>query len=215
MSWKRLLADGGVLPQKASKTELDRLRGAIERNLRDAALPDLSADNKFGMAYEAALLTAKMAVAVAGYRVVRRRTPPRSWRSGWRWGLRPGSAPTISIVVGESATLSATSIPALPRTPRRRRFWKPRRSSGPRWKTGSRPADPIWELERLATARRRWQRFRKPLLCPSELRGHNELRAPLHFAATVAATVSAVSASRSSSVSPARSVPTRGPLVAQ
>jgi hypothetical protein len=63
------LADGGVLPQKASKTELDRLRGAIERNLRDAALPDLSADNKFGMAYEAALLTAKMAVAVAGYRV--------------------------------------------------------------------------------------------------------------------------------------------------
>lgn len=63
------MADGSILPQKASKTELDRLRGAIERNLRDAALPDLSADNKFGMAYEAALLTAKVAVAVAGYRV--------------------------------------------------------------------------------------------------------------------------------------------------
>lgn len=69
MSWKQLLAEDSVLPHQASKTELDRLRGAVERNLRDATLPALSADNKFGLAYEAALLAAKMAVGVAGYRV--------------------------------------------------------------------------------------------------------------------------------------------------
>lgn len=41
---------------------------AINRNLRDAAIPQLSADNRFGLAYEAALLLGKMAIACAGYR---------------------------------------------------------------------------------------------------------------------------------------------------
>jgi len=41
----------------------------VARNLKDAALAGLSADNKFGLAYEAALILAKMAVACAGYRV--------------------------------------------------------------------------------------------------------------------------------------------------
>ena len=69
MTWKELLAAQRVEPHATSKQELDDLRSAIRRNLRDAALPGLSADNKFGLAYEAGLLLAKMAVACAGYRV--------------------------------------------------------------------------------------------------------------------------------------------------
>ncbi len=38
-------------------------------NLRDAGLAALSADNRFGLAYEAALLAAKLAVNAASYRV--------------------------------------------------------------------------------------------------------------------------------------------------
>jgi hypothetical protein len=41
----------------------------VKRNLADAALRGLSADNRFGLAYEAALLSARMAIACAGYRI--------------------------------------------------------------------------------------------------------------------------------------------------
>lgn len=60
---------GRVEPHVTSKAELDDLRAAIERNLADAAIKELSADNRFSIAYQAALLAAKMAVACAGYRV--------------------------------------------------------------------------------------------------------------------------------------------------
>jgi len=69
MTWEKLLAANRVEAHTTSKEELDALRGAVERNLRDAAIEGLSADNKFGLAYEAALLAAKMAVSAAGYRV--------------------------------------------------------------------------------------------------------------------------------------------------
>ncbi len=69
MTWKRLQAEGRVEPHRASKQELDDLRRAIERNLQDSSLRRLSADNKFGLDYEAALLLAKMVIACAGYRV--------------------------------------------------------------------------------------------------------------------------------------------------
>ena len=42
---------------------------AVGRNLHDADLDALSADNRFGLAYEAVLLLAKMAIACAGYRI--------------------------------------------------------------------------------------------------------------------------------------------------
>jgi hypothetical protein len=54
-----------------SKQELDDLRSVVTRNLADAAITALSADNRFGLAYEAGLLLAKMAIAAAGYRVKR------------------------------------------------------------------------------------------------------------------------------------------------
>lgn len=56
-------------PHATSKAELDDLRAAIVRNLNDAAIKGLSHDNRFAIAYQAALLAAKMAVACAGYRV--------------------------------------------------------------------------------------------------------------------------------------------------
>ena len=69
MTWQELLAEGRVERHRTSKQELTALRSAIERNHRDAGVAQLSADNRFGLAYEAALLTAKMALACAGYRV--------------------------------------------------------------------------------------------------------------------------------------------------
>jgi hypothetical protein len=69
MSWKQLLAARKVHTHKTSKQELDDLRAVIRRDLSDAAIPALSEDRRFATAYNAALQTAKMAVACAGYRV--------------------------------------------------------------------------------------------------------------------------------------------------
>lgn len=69
MSWKQLLAARKVHTHKTSKQELDDLRVVIRRDLCDAAIPTLSEDRRFATAYNAALQTAKMAVACAGYRV--------------------------------------------------------------------------------------------------------------------------------------------------
>lgn len=64
-----MLAANSVQPHTPTKTEIDDLRGVVARNLADAALPGLSADNRLGLAYEAALVLSKMAVHATGYRV--------------------------------------------------------------------------------------------------------------------------------------------------
>src|SRR5271168_1226253 len=69
MSWKQLLAARKVHPHQTSKQELDDLRAVIRRDLSDAAIPALSEDRRFATAYNAALQTAKMAIACAGFRV--------------------------------------------------------------------------------------------------------------------------------------------------
>jgi uncharacterized protein (UPF0332 family) len=69
MSWKQLLAQHKVHLHRTSNGELDQLRALIDRDLNDAALSGLSADRRFATAYNAALQTAKMAIACAGYRV--------------------------------------------------------------------------------------------------------------------------------------------------
>lgn len=69
MSWTNLLANNAVQSHKTSKKELDSLRSLIARDLADAAVAGLSADRRFATAYNAALQTAKMAIACAGYRV--------------------------------------------------------------------------------------------------------------------------------------------------
>jgi len=68
-TWKELLESRRVETHRTSESEIDDLRSAVARNLRDAALAGLSADNRFGLAYEAGLLLAKMVLACAGYRV--------------------------------------------------------------------------------------------------------------------------------------------------
>jgi hypothetical protein len=69
MSWNELLIGDRAELHTTSKQELVDLRAAIDRNLRDAAIGGLSAHNRFGLAYEAGLLVAKMVIACAGYRV--------------------------------------------------------------------------------------------------------------------------------------------------
>src|ERR1700723_2688351 len=69
MSWTKLLAARKIHTHQSSKQELDELRAVIKRDLADAAIPALSEDRRFATAYNAALQTAKMAIACAGYRI--------------------------------------------------------------------------------------------------------------------------------------------------
>ncbi len=55
-------------PHQTSAQELDDLRAVVRRDLADAALEMLSDDRRFATAYNAALQTAKMLLACAGYR---------------------------------------------------------------------------------------------------------------------------------------------------
>jgi hypothetical protein len=65
------LDEARVEPLPASKPELDGLRELARRCLQDASLP-LSADNRFGITYNAARALATMAVRAARYRVRQR-----------------------------------------------------------------------------------------------------------------------------------------------
>src|SRR5882724_11257934 len=69
MSWKKLQAEGRVRTHKTSKKELSELRAIVARDLEDAAIQELSDDRRFATAYNAALQTAKMAIACAGYQL--------------------------------------------------------------------------------------------------------------------------------------------------
>lgn len=64
-----MLAKGDVKVHQTSKSELDKIRALIARDLADAALSGLSADRQFATAYNAALQAGKIAVACSGYRV--------------------------------------------------------------------------------------------------------------------------------------------------
>ena len=52
-----------------TKREIDDLRGVIARNIADAAVTGLSADNRLGIAYEAVLVSCKLVVHASGYRI--------------------------------------------------------------------------------------------------------------------------------------------------
>ena len=69
MTWNELLQQRRVAAEPASKQELDGLRALARRNLQDAALPGLSVDGQFSMAYNAARTLATEAIRAAGYRV--------------------------------------------------------------------------------------------------------------------------------------------------
>ncbi len=69
MTWKQQLQDGNVQQHTPTKREVADLRGVVDRNLADAALSRLSADNRLGIAYEAVLVACKIVVHASGYRV--------------------------------------------------------------------------------------------------------------------------------------------------
>ncbi len=69
MTWKSRLDEGSVQRHMPSAREVADLRGVIDRNLADAALTSLSADNRLGIAYEAVLVACKLAVHASGYRI--------------------------------------------------------------------------------------------------------------------------------------------------
>jgi hypothetical protein len=69
MSWETLLKEGRVHRHTTSRKELTELRRLVSRDLADAALTALSEDRRFATAYNAALQTAKIAIACAGYRI--------------------------------------------------------------------------------------------------------------------------------------------------
>ncbi len=69
MKWKALLDEGKVVEHRTTTRELHDLRSAVERNLTDARSSEISTDTRFALAYEAALLLSKMAIACSGYRI--------------------------------------------------------------------------------------------------------------------------------------------------
>ncbi len=92
MSWKKLQAAGKVHAHKTSKQELDELRTVIVRDLEDSAIQELSDDRRFATAYNAALQTAKMAIACAGYRLASTQGHHRLTLEAARLALGPSAA---------------------------------------------------------------------------------------------------------------------------
>lgn len=68
-TWAKLLAEKRVAAEPATKQEIDDLRAVVARSLRDSKAINLSADGKFGFAYNAVRSLATMAIRAAGYRV--------------------------------------------------------------------------------------------------------------------------------------------------
>jgi uncharacterized protein (UPF0332 family) len=69
VTWSELLAKNEVKRHTTSKEELDGVRAIVTRDLADASVTGVSADRRFATAYNAALQSAKPAIACAGYRV--------------------------------------------------------------------------------------------------------------------------------------------------
>ena len=69
MSLTGLLASKRLQRHLTSPSEVAGLRKLIARDLKDAAVPGLSADRVFATAYNAVLQLSKMALACAGFRV--------------------------------------------------------------------------------------------------------------------------------------------------
>ena len=66
---KKLLNDGRIRPHKTSVKEIADLLRVVDRDLADAAIPQLSTDRRFATAYNAALQLATIALYASGYRV--------------------------------------------------------------------------------------------------------------------------------------------------
>ncbi len=69
MNWQQWLKRGDLKPHQTSRQEIAGMRQLIARDLADASIAALSEDRRFATAYNAALQSAAMVLACAGYRV--------------------------------------------------------------------------------------------------------------------------------------------------
>lgn len=65
---KQFLADGQLRPHRTSPKEIQDLLRVADRNLRDAAVEEISFDLRFTTTYQAALQLATIVLAASGYR---------------------------------------------------------------------------------------------------------------------------------------------------
>ncbi|MGA3065803.1 MAG: hypothetical protein ABSF29_03035 [Tepidisphaeraceae bacterium] len=68
MTWTELLNSNCVTAEPTSKGEIDNLRSIVSRSLANVAVPGLSADIRFILAYDAARTLSLMIVRAEGYR---------------------------------------------------------------------------------------------------------------------------------------------------
>ena len=68
MSLKNWLDNGWLKPHQTDQQEISNLLGIVERDLTDAMPEGLSADWKFGIAYNAALKLCTIMLFIEGYR---------------------------------------------------------------------------------------------------------------------------------------------------
>ncbi|MCD6567730.1 MAG: hypothetical protein J7K94_03230 [Dehalococcoidia bacterium] len=68
MSLQDWLNEGQLKTHKTSRKEIDQLFAVFERDMADAQPEALSTDRRFAIAYNAALMVARAALAASGYR---------------------------------------------------------------------------------------------------------------------------------------------------
>lgn len=78
MSLADWLANRWIVRHQATVDEVRDLLAVVDRDLQDAAVPRLSADWRLGIAYNAALQLATLALAAEGYRPARERAHERA-----------------------------------------------------------------------------------------------------------------------------------------
>ena len=72
------LANRWIVAHEPTVEEVSDLLDVVDRSLRDAAIPQLSADGQLVMSHNAALQLATLALAAEGFRVGRERTHERT-----------------------------------------------------------------------------------------------------------------------------------------
>lgn len=78
MSLTRWLANRWLVEHRTTATEIAELLELVDRDLGDAAIEQLSPDWRMGIAYNAALQLATVALAASGYRPARDRAHERT-----------------------------------------------------------------------------------------------------------------------------------------
>lgn len=99
MSLKAWEANGWIRGHEPSREEVQDLLAVVARDLRDAGIDGLSADWRLGIAYNAALQLATLALAAAGYRPGRERAHERALQSlRFTVGLDPVLVDTLDAI---------------------------------------------------------------------------------------------------------------------